>query len=344
MKAIGYQQSLDIQHPDSLLDITLTKPTAIGRDLLVKVEAISVNPVDTKVRQRAAPESGSYKVLGWDAVGEVIEIGEEVEFYRPGDKVFYAGDLTRPGTYAEFHLVDERIVGAKPKTLSNVETAALPLTSITAWELLFDRLGVEKTDSQNTKSNQSILIIGAAGGVGSILIQLAAQLTSLTVIATASRPESQVWVKQLGADHVINHHQPIPEQLKQLDVEPVTYVASLTGTDQHFDAIVECIAPQGKLALIDDPGIPLDIKKLKQKSVSLHWEFMYTRSMFNTEDIAKQRELLNEVSHYLENGILCTTYREHYGAINAANLKQAHAALESGKVIGKIVLEGFQGR
>jgi len=341
MKAIGYLKSLDITDQDSLVDIELPTPTAKGRDLLVKVEAISVNPVDTKIRANVPAEGDDYKVLGWDAVGEVIEAGEQAQFYSKGDKVWYAGDLTRPGTNSEYHLVDERIVGRKPETLSNAEAAALPLTAITAWEMLFDRLGLEKVRQPNKTGQEKILIIGAAGGVGSIMVQLAAQLTDAVVIGTASRPESQQWVKALGADYVIDHRKPLSSELKRLGIDNVTHVASLNATDQHFDEIVESLAPQGKLGLIDDPQLPIDIKLMKAKSISLHWEFMYTRSMFNTLDIEKQRELLNAVAELIDSGCIKTTLGEHYGLINADNLKRAHANLESGKAIGKIVLEGF---
>ncbi|MEH6812124.1 MAG: zinc-binding alcohol dehydrogenase family protein [Motiliproteus sp.] len=341
MKAIGYQKSLDINHPDALKDIELPRPTAQGRDLLVKVKAVSVNPVDTKVRQRAEPENGEYKVLGWDAVGEVVEVGSEASCYNVGDQVWYAGDITRSGTNAEYHLVDERIVGTRPRSLTDAEAAAIPLTAITAWELLFDRLGFNQTDKPSKDGNMRLLIVGASGGVGSILVQLASQLTNATVIGTASRPESQAWVKELGADQVINHNKSITDELSRIGVDTVTHIISLNHTDQHFDQLVEVIAPQGKLALIDDPETPLDIMKLKRKSISLHWELMFTRSMFQTDDMEKQRELLNQVSKLIDSGTIKTTLGEHYGVINADNLKRAHLNIESGKAIGKVVLEGF---
>jgi len=341
MKAIGYQKSLEIIHQDSLIDIELPTHKPAGRDLLVKIDAISVNPVDTKIRMRVQPEEGDYKVLGWDAVGEVIEVGEQAQFYKKGDKVFYAGALTRPGTNSEYHLVDERIVGRKPKTVSNAEAASLPLTAITAWEMLFDRLGLERVTTHEKTGDERILVVGAAGGVGSIMVQLAAQLTNAVVIGTASRPESQQWVKELGADYVIDHRKPLSAELKRIGLDSVTHVASLNATDQHYDDIVESLAPQGKFGLIDDPQLPLDIKKLKMKSISLHWEFMYTRSMFNTDDIEKQRDLLNSIAELIDGGRIKTTLGEHYGLINAENLKRAHANIESGKAIGKVVLEGF---
>lgn len=338
MKAVGYAQSLEITDPKSLEDIELEKPTPESRDLLVKVSAISVNPVDTKVRMRAAPPEGEFKVLGYDAVGEVVEVGSEVSSYKVGDRVWYAGDITRSGTNAEFHLVDERIVGSAPQSLSDAEAAAVPLTAITAWELLFDRLGIPQGDEA---ANVRLLVIGAAGGVGSILVQLASQLTNATVIGTASRPESQAWVKARGADHVIDHHKSFSEELNAAGLDNVTHVISLTHTDQHYDKIVEVIAPQGKIALIDDPVGGLDIMKLKQKSVSLHWELMFTRSMFQTEDISAQAALLNKVSELIDAGKLKTTLGENFGSINAENLKRAHSQVETNTSIGKIVLEGF---
>ena len=343
MKAIGYTKSLPITDPEALQTIELPMPEASGRDLLVKVAAISVNPVDTKVRQRAEPEAGQYKVLGWDAVGEVVAVGEQVEHYRPGDKVWYAGDLTRPGSNAEYQRVDERIVGRKPESLSQAQAAALPLTAITAWELLFDRLGFTAELNAARNPEQRILIIGAAGGVGSILTQLAVKLTGATVIGTASRPDSHDWVKSLGADHVISHAagQSFSAQLKERGLEDVTHVISLNHSDLHFAQIVEALAPQGKLALIDDPAEPLDIMQLKMKSISLHWEFMYTRSMFGTADMDQQRQLLNRVAELIDSGELITTLGKVMGPIDAKTLRQAHREIETGQAIGKLVLEGF---
>jgi len=344
MKAIGYLKSLAIEQTDSLVDIEIATPEATGRDLLVKIAAISVNPVDTKVRMRAEPADGDqHKILGWDAVGEVIAVGDQTELFKVGDQVWYAGDITRTGSNAEFQLVDERIVGSKPKSLSNEEAAAMPLTAITAYELLFARLDFtpNKSDEEAGKPKPSILIMGAAGGVGSILTQLAKQLTNATVIGTASRPESQQWVRDLGADHVINHHKPLVEQLNALGIESVTHVISLTHTEQHYDQLVAALAPQGKLALIDDPENGLDVTKLKVKAISLHWELMFTRSMFNTWDMQKQHDLLNHVSQLIDDGVIKTTMGENYGTINAENLKRAHAHIETNKAVGKIVLEGF---
>lgn len=337
MKAIAYYQSLPIDHAEALLDVELPAPQPGPRDLLVRVMAISVNPVDTKIRRNVSPGAGEAKVLGWDVAGEVLEVGAEVRQFRPGDKVFYAGAIDRAGANSELHVVDERIVGRMPGSLDFARAAALPLTAITAWELLFERLGVREGKGDE---RQSLLVIGAAGGVGSILVQLARQLTGLTVIGTASRAETQQWVRELGAHHVIDHSQPLLPQFKALGHDQVSMVASLTHTDQHLDQLIEALAPQGKLALIDDPA-QLDVVKLKRKSLSLHWEFMYTRSLFQTEDMVEQHRLLNRVSQLIDDGVLKTTVGEHFGRIDAANLRRAHALLESGKARGKIVLEGF---
>lgn len=337
MKAIGYTQSLPSSDANSLLDIQLPEPTPGPRDLLVEVRAVSVNPVDTKVRQRAQPAEGQHKVLGWDASGVVRAVGSEVSLFKPGDKVWYAGDLTRPGSNAELQLVDERIVGAMPKSLDFAHAAALPLTTITAWELLFDRLQVAEGSASK---GQSLLIVGAAGGVGSILTQLARQLTGMTVIGTASRPETQEWVRNLGAHQVIDHRKPLSEELKRIGIGEVTHVASLNQTEQHLPEIVASLRPQGRLALIDDPE-NLDVRLLKQKSLSLHWEFMYTRSMFQTDDMIEQHKLLQRVAGLIDSGVLKTTLGEHFGKIDAANLRRAHALLESNTAKGKIVLEGF---
>ncbi|MBV1815593.1 MULTISPECIES: zinc-binding alcohol dehydrogenase family protein [Pseudomonas] len=337
MKAVAYYQSLPVSNPDSLQNIELPEPVAGARDLLVEVKAISVNPVDTKIRQNVSPENGDAKVLGWDVAGVVKAVGSDVTLFQPGDKVYYAGSLTRPGANSELHVVDERIVGHMPKSLSFAHAAALPLTAITAWELLFERLQIVQGKGE---SGQSLLIVGAAGGVGSILTQLARQLTALKVIGTASRAETESWVRELGAHEVLDHSKPLSEELKRVGIQAVTHVASLTQTEQHLDQLVEALKPQGKLGLIDDPKA-LDVSKLKRKSLSLHWEFMYTRSMFETDDIIEQHNLLNRVAELVDAGTLKTTFGEHFGTINAENLRRAHELLESGKAKGKIVLEGF---
>jgi zinc-binding alcohol dehydrogenase family protein len=335
MKAVGYYQCHAVSEQDALLDIELPIPTAEGHDLLIEVKAISVNPVDTKVRKASAPEAGAAKVLGWDAAGVVQAVGSDVTLFNVGDRVWYAGSLVRAGSNSEFQLVDERIVGHMPTSLSFAEAAALPLTSVTAWELLFDRLEVQRANA-----GASLLVIGASGGVGSILVQLAKQLTTLDIIATASRPESKEWLNTIGAHHVINHHQPMQAQLTAIGIDEVDYVISLNKTDEHFDQIVAVIKPQGKFALIDDPEL-IDVRKLKRKSVSLHWELMFTRALFNTPDLIKQHEMLNQIAQYVDQGLIKTTVNHHLGTINANNLKQAHVMLESHQVIGKIVLEGF---
>ncbi|WP_404437852.1 zinc-binding alcohol dehydrogenase family protein [Stutzerimonas chloritidismutans] len=337
MKAIGYQHSLPVDDVNSLIDVELPDPTPGPRDLLVEVRAISVNPVDTKIRMRVQPEAGQHQVLGWDVAGVVRAVGNEVTLFQPGDEVFYAGALDRPGANSELHLVDERIVGRKPASLDFAAAAALPLTSITAWELLFERLQIREGKDDR---DQRLLIVGAAGGVGSILTQLSRQLTGLQVIGTASRRETQDWVRALGAHEVIDHSQPLAAELQRVGIADVTHVASLTHTDLHLPQIVEALQPQGRLALIDDPA-SLDISLLKRKSLSLHWEFMYTRSLYQTPDMIAQHQLLNRVAELIDSGVLKTTLGEHYGTINAANLRRAHAFIESGKAKGKIVLEGF---
>jgi len=337
MKAVGYRQSLPITAPASLLDVDLPDPTPTGRDLLVAVRAVSVNPVDTKVRVRTAPPPGETKVLGWDASGVVVAVGPDVTLFKPGDEVWYAGSLARPGTDSELHLVDERIVGRKPQSLGFAHAAALPLTTITAWELLFDRFGVPPG---KRPTEETLLIVGAAGGVGSILVQLACRLTSLTVIGTASRQETTDWVLSLGAHHVIDHSKSLVAELKRIGFPAVTHVASLTQTESHFPEIVEVLAPQGKLGLIDDPKI-LDVMPLKRKSISVHWELMFTRPLFATADMVAQHRLLSETATLVDAGVIRTTLAEHFGRITAQNLKRAHALIESCRSKGKIVLEGF---
>ena len=331
MKAVGYRKSLPIEDANSLIDFETAKPEPKGRDIRVAVKAISANPVDYKVRKRAAPPEGETKILGYDAAGIVDAVGPDVTLFKPGDEVFYAGSILRQGTNAEFHLVDERIVGRKPKSLTFAQAAALPLTSITAWELLFDRLGAVPGKSVDPRT---LLITGGAGGVGSILIQLARRLTGLTVVATATRPESQKWCLDLGAHAVIDHSQPMKEQIEKLKVPPVALVASLTFTDQHYKAIADFIAPQGKFGLIDDPP-EFTVSAFKGKAVSIHWESMFTRSSFQTADMIAQHHLLNDVADLIDKGVLRTTLDQTFGTINAANLKRAHALLEVRQIAGQ---------
>ena len=337
MKAVGYQLLGPIDRPDSLVDIELDKPVATGRDLLVAVQAVSVNPVDTKIRRRASAEPGQWKVLGFDAVGRVEAVGEGVTLFKPGDAVFYAGSMARQGANSEFHLVDERIVGRKPNTLSDAEAAALPLTAITAWEMLFDRLDVRKPVPG---AAPAVLIIGGAGGVGSIAIQILRATTDLTVIATASRPETKAWVKELGAHHVVDHAQPLAAQVKALGLGEPGFVFSTTETHRHLAEIIQLIAPQGRFGLIDDPP-SLDAMAFKRKANSIHWELMFTRPIFGTPDMAEQGKLLNEVALLVDAGRIRTTATQVMRPINAANLKQAHALIETGTAKGKVVLEGW---
>jgi zinc-binding alcohol dehydrogenase family protein len=337
MRTIGYYEPRPISDANSLTDIDLPRPVPTGRDLLVEIKAVAVNPVDTKVRLSRPAQNGAPVILGYDAAGVVAEIGPDVTGYAVGDEVYYAGDITRAGTNAEFHLVDERIVGRKPKSLSYSEAAALPLTAITAYEALFDRLKVREPVPSGAKT---LLIIGGSGGVGSIAVQLARQLTDMTVIATASRPESQAWVKDLGAHHVLDHSKPMAAQLEALGIDAPGYVFSTTHTGQHLEDIATLIAPQGRFLLIDDPE-NVSIAPFKLKAVSIHWEMMFTRSMYQTPDIEAQRNLLSEVADLVDAGRIKTTLSEVIEPINAANLRLAHEKIESNKTIGKIVLAGF---
>lgn len=332
MKAISYIDGMDHGFKNPLVDIEKAMPSLKDRDLLVRIKAISVNPVDTKVRRN--PVAGNMRILGWDAVGEVVEVSSGVQHFKVGDQVWYAGDLTRDGSNAEYQAVDERIVSLKPQSLSDAEAAALPLTAITAWEMLFDRFNVDLDQSDN------ILVIGGAGGVGSIAIQLLKAKTNLKVIATASREETKAWVKSLGADYVINHTQDLNPQIKALGLDAPRYIFSTNQTETYLHQISKLIAPQGKFGLIDDPK-SLDIGEFKSKSVSVHWEFMFTRSMFNTTDIEQQSQLLHQVAELVDNHKIKTTLSQTLGKINAQNLKLAHELIESGRAKGKIVLEGF---
>ncbi len=338
MKAVGYFKSLPLSEADSLIDITIDNPAPTGHDLRVAVKAISVNPVDVKVRMRAAAGPGEpAKILGYDAAGVVEAVGPDVTLFKAGDEVFYAGSVVRPGTNSEFHLVDERIVGRKPKTLTFAQAAAIPLTGITAWEMLFDRLGVVRGAAPD---GRALLVMGGAGGVGSILIQIARKLTGLTISATASRPQTRDWCVRLGAHHVIDHSKPMADQLKALGNPNVALVASINGTARHLPAIIELIAPQGKVGLIEVPPT-IDAAPVMRKAVSLNWESMFTRSMFGTPDMIEQYKLLNEISAMIDRGDIVTTAAMEFSPINAANLKKAHAQIESGTTIGKVVLSGW---
>lgn len=334
MKAIGHTNAGPIAAEDALIELEVDVPQPGPKDLLVEVRGISVNPVDVKVRANIQPD-GPHRILGFDAAGIVKEVGSEVTRFSPDDEVFYAGDITRPGTNAEYQLVDERIVGRKPSSLGFAEAAGMPLTAITAWEILFDSFGLREGEG----AGEALLVIGGAGGVGSILIQLAKKLTGLTVIATASRAETKAWVEKMGADRVVNHRQSLDEEMMALGISP-RYVAALTNTDQHFAAITELIKPRGYIALIDDPK-SLDVLPLKSKAVSLSWEFMFTRSMFQTEDMDVQHLLLNRVADLLDDGTLVSTVKRNGGTMTVENLRKAHELQESGTAIGKTVLDGF---
>lgn len=336
MRAVAFNQPLPIDNPQSLQDVDLPRPVPGARDLLVEVRAVSVNPVDTKVRVRRQPKPGSWEVLGYDAAGVVVETGPEVTRFRPGDEVFYAGAIDRPGTNAQFHAVDERIVGHKPASLGWAEAAAVPLTAITAWEMLFDRLDVRRAVPG---AAPAVLVVGAAGGVGSIAIQLARH-AGLAVIGTASRPDTIDWVRDLGAEHVIDHRQPLAPQVAALRIGAPGFVFLTTHAADHLPGTIELIAPQGRVGAIDDPDT-LDVVPLKGKSLSFHWEFMFARSLHHTADMGEQGALLDEVARLIDAGTVRTTVSDNLGPITAANLRRAHALIESGKAHGKIVLEGF---
>ncbi|MQM32951.1 MULTISPECIES: zinc-binding alcohol dehydrogenase family protein [unclassified Candidatus Accumulibacter] len=336
MKAVALTHYLPVDNPKAFLDVELPKPSAAGRDLLVSVRAISVNPVDTKVRSPKEKIEDSPRVLGWDASGIVEAAGPEVTLFKPGDEVYYAGDITRSGSNAEFQLVDERIVGFKPKSLSFAEAAALPLTTITAYEAFFDRLGI---DRDGADAGQSVLIIGAGGGVGSIAIQLA-KAAGLVVIATASRPETESWVRELGADHVVNHRQPMVEQVRALGFDHVDHVAIFNDM-RHWETAVELIRPQGAIVTIDDTDLPMPMAGMKMKAASLRWEFMFARAMFQTADMIEQHRLLTHVANEIDAGRIRTTLDKVLSPINAENIRAAHALIETGQAKGKIVVQSF---
>lgn len=337
MKAVGLTRYLPITDANALIDVEIERPVAAGRDLLVRIEAVSVNPVDTKVRAPKHKVEAEPRVLGYDAAGVVEAVGDAVSLFQPGDRVYYAGDITRPGTNSEYHLVDERIVGPMPRTLGFGAAAALPLTGITAWEALFNRLGI---DPDGANRGETILMVGGAGGVGSIAIQLARH-AGLTVIATASRPESAAWVKQLGAAHVVDHRGDMVAQVKALGLETVDHILCLNATEHHWLAMAALIAPQRTICSIVESPVPLDLEPLKSKSAGFVWEFMFTRSMYRTADMIEQHHLLGKIAELIDRGLLQTTIGDTVGMINAANLRRAHAIVEGGSMIGKVVLEGW---
>jgi len=338
MKAVALTQYLPISDPHSLMDVELPRPIAQGRDLLVKIQAVSVNPVDAKIRSPKPKVESSPKILGWDAAGIVENVGPEVRLFKPGEEVYYAGSVTRPGSNAEFQLVDERLVGRKPANLSFAEAAAMPLTLLTAWEALFERIGIDRMADNR---GQSLLIIGGAGGVGSIAIQLA-KLAGLTVIVTASRPETRAWAEKMGADQVIDHRQPLPGQLAALGHKEVDYIANFSNTDSYWAVMAELIRPQGRIVCIVENAHPVELGLLKSKSASFSWTFMFTRSMFQTPDMGEQGGILDDAAKLFEAGRLQTTLTETLSPINAANMRDAHAQIESGKTIGKLVIAEWQ--
>lgn len=338
MKAVGFYRNHPITEAESLLDLEVPVPTPGPRDLLVAVKAVAVNPVDYKVRSRPTDELSVARVLGYDAAGIVEAVGSEVSLFQPGDRVYYAGDVTRQGSNAQYQLVDERIVGVMPNTLNFAQAAALPLTAITAWESFFERLHI---DPNGKDAGKTLLIVGGAGGVGSIGIQLAKQLAKLQVVATASRPESEAWCRELGADHVINHHGDLIAQSKALGLDHYDFIACFNETDRYFPVLAKLIRPQGTIVTIVESKQPIEYELLKMKSAAIAWEFMFTRSMFTTPDMIEQHYLLNRIAELIDAGVLKTTVADVLGPINAHNLKRAHAALESGSVIGKLVLNGF---
>lgn len=338
MKAVGLYRNLPIDDPESLVDLDVPKPAPTGRELLVEVRAISVNPVDYKVRARPDPNAPVPRILGWDAAGVVRDVGPSAQLFKPGDEVYYAGSIQKPGANSEFHVVDERIVGHKPRSLGFGAAAALPLTTLTAWEGMFDQLGISRTGADRGKT---LLLIGAAGGVGSIAIQLAKKLAGLKVIGTASRPESAHWVRELGADAVVDHTGDLAAQMRAAGAPEADYVFCLTDATPYFPRFAPLMRSQGKLCLIVSMSGPVELTSLMQKSVSIHWEFMFTRSLFQTPDMQRQHDILEEAAALIDDGTLRTTLADSVGAINAANLRRAHQLLERGRTIGKLVLEGF---
>lgn len=335
MKAVGFKTSLPINDAESFIDFEIATPHPTGHEILVKVKAAGVNPVDYKVRQNSAKDKilDIPKIIGWDAAGVVEAVGADVTLFKVGDEVYYAGDITKSGSNAEFQLVDERITGKKPMSLTYAEAAAMPLTTLTAWEILFDRMRINEKDKGKT-----LLIIGGAGGVGSIAIQIAKKVAGLTVLATASRPESEEWCKKQGADYVVNHRDLVNE-VRAAGFKQVDFILDFVDINQYWDAFAELIRPQGAIGSISDPTQPVNLRQLKSKSVSFHWELMFTRSMFQTEDITEQHHILNKAAELFDNGVLQPTLTSTLNGLSAENLKMAHRQLESGSTIGKHVIE-----
>ncbi len=338
MKAVGLYKYLPIDAPDSLVDVEIEKPNPQSQELLVEVRAIAVNPVDTKMRAPQDKVEENPRILGWDAAGVVAAVGPDVTLFKVGDEVFYAGSFVQPGCNSEFHIVDERIVGNKPKSLDFAQAAAMPLTSITAWESMFDRLGIPEGDEETGKE---LLIIGGAGGVGSMATQFAKKLTNLSITVTASRPESKKWCKDLGVDHIINHYLDISEQVQEIGIDGYDYILCFNDTDEHWLSMAAVIKPQGKICSIVETAGNVDLGALKSKSATFAWEFMFTRSMYETEDMIEQHKLLNRVAELVDAGTINTTSNKVLEPINAANLKSAHAEIEGRHTVGKIVLQGW---
>ncbi|MCC9624410.1 zinc-binding alcohol dehydrogenase family protein [Thalassospira sp. MA62] len=338
MKSIGVYAAKPVESDELFSELETETPTPEGHDILVRVKGVGVNPVDYKVR-KGKQDDGSFKVLGWDAAGVVEAVGKDVTLFKAGDEVWYAGDVTRPGSNSELQLVDERIVSQKPKSLSFSEAAALPLTTITAWEAMFERMQIDHT-AKTENADKTILIIGGAGGVGSIAIQLA-KLAGLKVIATASRPETIEWVKKMGADQVVNHRNPLGDELAAIGIDAVEYAFCTSEIDQYFDVMADIIAPQGRIVTITESEVPHNIGKLQGKSASFSYELMFTRPMFKTPDMIEQHKLLATVAGLVDQGVIMNTANEYFGALTPETLQKAHALLESGKAIGKITLDGL---
>ncbi|MDT0690148.1 zinc-binding alcohol dehydrogenase family protein [Salegentibacter sp. F188] len=336
MKAVGYKKSLPVEDPNSFIEFETEKPTPGENDLLVKIEAVSVNPVDFKVRKNAAKdkEMEKPKIIGWDASGTVEEVGENVKNFKKGDEIFYAGAIGRQGCNAEYQLIDERIAGHKPQNLSWEEAAAMPLTSLTAWECIFERLPI----TENSGNNKVILVIGGAGGVGSIGIQLLKKLTQFKIIATASRDETEAWCRERGADVVVNHKN-LEQEMKSKGFEQVDYILNFSNTDIHWDAMAALIKPQGHICSIVETKDPVDLNKIKNKSVAFHWELMFTRPMFETDDMYKQHEILERISSLLEEEVLESTLNKTFHGLKSETFREAHRLQESGKSIGKNVIK-----
>ena len=336
MKAIGFQASLPVDNENCLFAFETEKPTPTHHDLLVKVKAVSVNPVDYKVRQQSAQKDALEipRILGWDAAGIVEQVGDQVDRFAVGDEVFYAGDINRPGSNAEYQIVDARIVGRKPSSLSFAEAAAVPLTGLTAWEAIFDRLAI--TPGQD--EGQSILVIGGAGGVGSMAIQLLKRLTPMTVIATASRAESEAWCRRLGADVVVDHRS-LEDHLRASGHAVVDHILNFVSTDQYWEAMCSLIAPQGSICSIVPPEKAIDLGLLFHKSASFFWELMFTRSSFQTEDMIRQHHILNGLAELYDQERLTPTMTRVLPGLTAENFREAHALLESRSTIGKVVVD-----